>query len=204
MRIVATDSGIDKKPVDRYETAAAGRGPEKHIPEKNSHSHDHGPMDPHVWLSPPLVIIQAAHIADGLSAIDPDNRDEYRKNCLEFLTEIDRLDNELKTLFAGDETQKKFLVFHPSWGYFADAYGLDQISIEIEGKAPKAREVKNLIDFARQQQIRVIFVQPQFSRKQAEIISREIDGRLVPADPLAENWLENIRSVALSIKEAVQ
>jgi zinc transport system substrate-binding protein len=206
MKIVAMDRGIEKKPINRYETATASHKHAKHTHGENGHGHDHCPMDPHIWLSPPLVKIQAGHIADALSAIDPSNREYYRENCTGFLAEIDRLNNELNALFAdtGTGTQKKFLVFHPSWGYFADAYNLTQFSIEIEGKAPKAREVKNLIDFARQHQIRVIFVQPQFSEKQADIIAREINGRLVPADPLAENWTDNIRSVALSIKDAVQ
>jgi zinc transport system substrate-binding protein len=204
MRIVATDAGIDKQPINRYETASITHHQEKHTHGQNNHGHDHGPMDPHIWLSPLLVTIQAGHIAEGLSAIDPDNRDYYRANCLVFLAEIEKLHNELTALFASTGVQKQFLVFHPSWGYFADAYGLSQVSIEIEGKAPKAREVKQLIDFARQHHIRIIFIQPQFATRQADVIAREINGRLVPADPLAENWFENIQSVALSIKEAVQ
>ena len=79
-----------------------------------------------------------------------------------------------------------------------------QISIEIEGKAPKAREVKNLIDFAKAHEIRIIFVQPQFSTRHAEIIAKEINGQLIGADPLAENWLQNIRSVAESIRQALK
>lgn len=203
MRLVKTDAGIEKKPVNRHDTAA---GLSIHALPQNHHDvhHKTDMPDPHIWLSPQLVKIQANHIAAGLSAIDPENKDFYQKNYLDLLNRIDRLDQELKALFTEKTAQKAFLVFHPSWGYFADAYGLTQVSIEVEGKAPKAREVKHLIDFARRRNIRLIFVQPQFSTKQAAIIAREIGGRLIPADPLAENWPENLRRVALSIKGAVE
>lgn len=156
MKVIHTDSGIQKLPISRHEIQA-----------HTDASHDHGAMDPHIWLSPKLVKIQAEHILNGLAAIDPDHRKTYQNNYLKFIEQLDSLDHELKTLLSEDIGQKQFLVFHPSWGYFADAYGLTQISIEIEGKAPKARDVKNLIEFARQNHIQVILVQPQFSTKHA-------------------------------------
>lgn len=88
------------------------------------------------------------------------------------------------------------MVFHPAWGYFARAYGLKQIPVEIEGKTPKPMLLKSLINFAGQNQIREIFVQPQFSQKSAAIIAKAIDGRVTPLDPLAENWKENILHAA--------
>ncbi len=205
MKIVHTDAGIEKKPINRHKkqdqlgTQAQAATHQNHDP----HPH-HGTPDPHIWLSPPLVKIQAEHILNGLVSIDPVNRENYKNNYLKFLDQIDRLDNELTTLFSTETRENKFLVFHPSWGYFADAYGLTQISIEIEGKSPKARDVKNLIEFARQHHIQLIFVQPQFSVKHAEIIANEINGQLIYTDPLAENWYDNIRAVAVSIKQALK
>ncbi|MBC2714348.1 MAG: zinc ABC transporter solute-binding protein [Desulfobacteraceae bacterium] len=197
MKVVHTDAGIEKRPIVRHENH-----------ELNHHEHEqhhhHGPMDPHIWLSPPLVKIQAEHIKNGLISIDPTRRKIYEKNYSQFIAQIESLDKELKTLFSENTRAKKFLVFHPSWGYFADAYGLTQISIEIEGKTPKAREVKNLIEFARQHHIELIFIQPQFSTKHAEIIANEINGQVVFADPLAKNWYNNIQAVALSIKQALK
>ncbi len=198
MKVVHTDAGIKKRPIDRHEN---------HTPlneSKHGQHHRHGTLDPHIWLSPPLVKIQAEHILNGLISIDPARQKIYEKNYSQFIARIEGLDKELKALFSTKTRQKKFLVFHPSWGYFADAYGLTQISIEIEGKSPKAREVKNLIEFARQHQIQLIFVQPQFSTKHAEIIANEINGRLIYADPLAENWYDNIRTVAMSIKQGLR
>ncbi len=199
MQVVYTDAGIEKKPIDRHEifeprTENPGHG----------HEHSHGVLDPHIWLSPPLVKIQAGDILKGLIDIDPGHSDIYNQNYLRFIEQIDRLDRELKSVFAQGSLGKKFLVFHPAWGYFADAYGLIQISIEIEGKDPKARDVKQLIEYAKQHRIKLIFVQPQLSPKYAELIAAEIGGRIIFADPLAENWVDNMRSVALSIKQALK
>jgi zinc transport system substrate-binding protein len=197
MKVVHTDTGIEKKPINRYEIIETQH-------DHQGHKHNHTTLDPHIWLSPPLVKIQAEHILNGLISIDPSNREQYKNNYIKFLSLIDRLDRELTALFSINKNRKEFLVFHPSWGYFADAYGLTQISIEIEGKTPKAREIKNLIEFARLHHIQLIFVQPQFSTKQAEIIANEINGRLIYADPLAEDWYNNLQAVALSIKQALE
>lgn len=199
MKIVHTDAGIEKKPINRHEVIEPWFAHQKH-----GHQHSHVSMDPHIWLSPPLVKIQAKHILNGLISINPARRKIYEKNYSQFIARIESLDKELKILFSPEIRQKKFLVFHPSWGYFADAYGLTQISIEIEGKNPKAREVKNLIGVARQQHIQIIFIQPQFSTKQAEIIANEINGQIIFADPLAENWYGNIRAVAMAIKQGLR
>jgi zinc transport system substrate-binding protein len=92
------------------------------------------------------------------------------------------------------------MVFHPAWGYFAHTYGLQQVPVEIEGKNPKPAQIKELIEHARKNDIKAIFVQPQFSGRNAELIAREIDGQVVSADPLAEDWANNLRKVAQQIK----
>ena len=96
------------------------------------------------------------------------------------------------------------MVFHPSWGYFAHAYGLEQIPIEIEGKNPKPAQLKELIEHAREKDIKVIFVQPQFSARNAELVAREIGGQVAFADPLAEDWMANLREVADKFKAALR
>ena len=116
---------------------------------------------------------------------------------------IDELDSRLKDTFKGKHGLQ-FMVYHPSWGYFADAYGLRQIPIEIEGKEPKPAQLKELIEHAREHNIRIIFVQPQFSTKSAELIAREIDGQVVFADPLAEDWVGNLSEIAEKFKAALK
>jgi zinc transport system substrate-binding protein len=195
MAVVHTDAGIAK------------------IPMRSAHHHDtpghpietrDGAMrDPHVWLSPPLVKIQAEHILDGLKQSDPIHAEAYETNFHRFSKEIDRLDADLRQLFSGIG-EVRFLVFHPSWGYFAETYGLEQIPIEFEGKDPKPAVLQALIKEAKLERIKVVFVQPQFSTRSAKTIANAIGGKVMTADPLAQNWEENLRQQAAKIKSALK
>lgn len=200
MRIAQTDAGIDKEALAEHHPEHGGKPGGAHGREQ-THPHRPEAADPHIWLSPPLVAVQAGHIRDALLAVDPTHRRRYEENYAAFLREIEALDTELKTLFAGSPGAR-FMVFHPSWGYFAKAYGLQQVPIEIEGKDPKPAQLKELIQHARGDGIKVIFVQPQFSAKSAEMVAREIGGQVVAADPLAANWAQNLRDVARKFKAA--
>jgi len=203
MRIVQTDESIAKIAIaGSHHHAHEKETKETHVNDKQRHDHEGAP-DPHVWLSPPLVKVQAGHIKDALVAVDSGNRTRYEENYTVFLREIDALDAEFKSLFAGRQGTR-FMVFHPSWGYFAQAYGLEQVPIEIEGKDPKPAQLKELIRHAKEHDIQVVFVQPQFSVKSAEMVSREIGGQVVYADPLAANWAENLREVARKFKAALR
>jgi len=199
IRLVHTDAGIAKKPIRDH----ANSPPSSDTHASSSHDHPHG-VDPHVWLSPELVRIQARHIRDALTSVDPARAQKYDANFKEFMAELSILDQKIKTIFATPAMDKKFLVFHPSWGYFADAYGLTQLAIEIEGKEPKAKELKQLIEVASVHHIRTVFVQPQFSVKQAEIIAREINGRIEVIDPLAGDWGDNLLRTAAAINASFQ
>jgi zinc transport system substrate-binding protein len=209
LKIVHTDRGIKKIPMAAHHHHDHG---DEHHEEADLHEksdavheddrHDHEGLDPHIWLSPPLVKMQAHTIMNALAKVDPAHRAEYEANYQQFVRQIDRLDNELKTIFAGKQGLR-FMVFHPSWGYFARAYGLKQVPIEIEGKDPKPARLKELIEHAREDDIRVIFVQPQFSTRSAELIAKEINGQVAFADPLAEEWLANLRKVADRFKAAL-
>ncbi len=88
------------------------------------------------------------------------------------------------------------MVFHPAWGYFADEFGLKQLPIEIGGREPGPRELGRIIDYAREKGIGAIFVQEQFSRRAAEKISDEIDGQVIQIDPLAFDYIENLKYIA--------
>ncbi|MCK5176974.1 MAG: zinc ABC transporter substrate-binding protein [Candidatus Aenigmarchaeota archaeon] len=155
-------------------------------------------IDPHIWLSPIKVKKQVDAIAEALSQIDPENAEEYNQNAINFKKELDDLNAELKGKFAEIGT-KKLLVFHPAWGYFADEYGLEQIAIEHEGKEPTAKQLKELIDKAKEEEIKVIFVQSQFNKDIAESIAKEIDAVVVSINPLSEDYLNNLRNVGETI-----
>ena len=95
------------------------------------------------------------------------------------------------------------MVYHPAWGYLARTYGVEQVPVEVEGKEPKPEQLKTLIEESRKQGIRVIFVQPQFSTKSAEILAKAIGGEVVFADNLREDWEKNLRGQAEKFKQAL-
>jgi zinc transport system substrate-binding protein len=209
MKVVHTDHGIRKIPMAAHQHHAdqKHRIEDGHEPEiDDSHDEDHqnhGRPDPHIWLSPPQVKIQARTILAALQEADSAHRSDYEINFQVFAAEIDKLDADLVNTFSGRQGLK-FMVFHPSWGYFANTYGLQQIPVEVEGKNPKPAQLKNLIEQAQKNDIRVIFAQPQFSGKSAALIAREIKGQVVIADPLAEDWAANLRRVAQKFKDALR
>jgi zinc transport system substrate-binding protein len=189
LMVVETAAGIPRRAIDRAddEGAPAERGLE----------------DPHVWTSPANVKVMARSIREALARLDPGHAEEFARNEAAFRAELDALDAEIRGLLSAARG-RAFLVFHPSWGYFADAYGLRQIPIESEGKEPGPRTLAAVIERARRLGIRVVFVQEQFSRKTAEVIARQIGGRVVAVDPLAEDYVPNLRRVAASIAKALE
>lgn len=160
---------------------------------ESDHGHESG-LDPHIWLSPTLVKQQAQTIAAALAELFPSDRNFFQQNLETFLDRVDDLNDQLHRAMK-DKEGVEFMVFHPSWGYFAEEYGMHQIAIEIEGKDPKPAQLRELIEHARKRNIRVIFAQPQFSAKSAQVIAREIGGEVVMIDPLAEDWMTNMQDV---------
>ncbi|HUV16566.1 MAG TPA: zinc ABC transporter substrate-binding protein [Pelolinea sp.] len=154
-----------------------------------------GEPDPHVWTSPALVKDMAQKIFEEISNLDPNNRMIYQSNLDNFLFDIDQLEKDIHASLDGLK-EKRFLVFHPSWGYFAEEFGFEEIAIEIGGTEPSASELAAIIDTGKKEQIRVVFAQPEFSTQIAEYIANEIGGEVVLISPLAENWLENLRQVS--------
>ena len=159
--------------------------------------------DPHVWVAPYTVKMAAENIYNALSRIDPFNKTYYKRNFDLFLTDIAGLDNQIKTILAGKKGCS-FMVFHPAWGYFADQYGLKQLSIELEGKTPNASNIKKMIDTAKGKDIKIIFTQTGFDKKSAETIAHEIHGTVVEIDPLEKNWLENMKKIAEAFSRAAK
>lgn len=175
----------------------------KHVGHSHAH-HDHGGADPHVWLSPTLVRIQAANIRDALIRLDPARAADYRRNHDAFARDINRVDEAvLAALADAPPERRKFLVFHPSWGYFARAYGLTELAIEVDGKEPGPRQLAAVIDLAKKEGIRVVFVQPQFSRKSADAVAQALSARIAVLDPLAEDWSANLQAAARALGEAL-
>jgi zinc transport system substrate-binding protein len=196
MVIIDTTEGIEKTPM-LFEHSHEDE--EEHLDDVD---HDEDELDPHVWVSPALVKIQAQHMFDSLVAMLPEHEAVFTENLNTFIGEIDALEADIEQALAG-VTSRKFIVFHPSWGYFAAQFDLDMIPIEVGGTEPSAAELSMIIDEAREEDIHVIFAQPEFSTKNAETIAREINGEVILISPLAYNWLENLQQVAQTMAEVL-
>lgn len=151
--------------------------------------------DPHVWVSPRNAKIMVENIYQTLVQNDPENKDYYTKNRDEYLKELDQLDKNITQTLSG-KNNTKIMVYHPAWAYFCRDYNLQQISIEQAGKEPTPQNIAILVDTARNESIKVIFVSPEFSTSNAQVIANEIGGKVVVVDPLSQNYLENMKKVA--------
>ncbi len=207
LRIVDTRKGItlrEMKAHHHHEGREQPKGHEQHNGRGEGEDHQHeGGNDPHIWLNPRLVKLQARTIADALIEIDPHGKDVYEDNLAALLKDLGALDLKLAEALAPVKG-KTFLVFHPAWGYFADAYGLKQEPVEIEGKEPSARQLARIIERAKKEGVRVIFVQPQFGQASARRIAEAIGGAVVPMDPLARDYIANLEAVATKVAATLE
>lgn len=192
MRVIDTRHGIDLLPMKVH----------PHRGHPGDRIHGEGLKDPHIWLSPRLVKVQVRSICDALISEDPAHALLYQDNTTAFHRDLDALDADIAQALKNLRT-RKFMAFHPAWGYFAQDYRLEQVPIEMEGKEPTARALGHLIEQANEEKIRVIFVQEQFSRKSAEAVARAINGKVIQMDPLARDYLHNMRKIASSFAEVM-
>ena len=162
---------------------------------EEEHAHEAGAPDPHTWLDPVLVKTQSKNICDALSKIYPQHADVFGKNLKDFQNDLDQINARIAKVLAPLKGKVVF-VFHPAYGYFTDRYGLKQVAVETGGKEPSAKQLANLIDKARHAKVKVIFVQPQFDRKNAQAIAKAIGGAVVSLDPLSADYLKNLDEMA--------
>lgn len=171
--------------------------------KEEDHHHEAEDMDPHTWLDPRLAKIQAQTIADALIRIDPSHRSEYENNLKEFQKDLDAVHEKLTKALAPVKG-KSFFVFHPAYGYLGDAYGLKQVPVQMGGKDPSAKQLAGLIKRAKEEGVKIIFVQPQFSKKSAETLARSIGGAVVVLDDLSSDYLNNLQDMAAKLDSALR
>lgn len=173
-----------------------------HHHEASSADHGHNMTDPHVWLSP-VNLREMAHVmAAAMTIADPDNALYYEQSLQRVTDTLSRLHQQIQTDLAPFKGSA-FFVFHPSFGYFARDYNLEQEAVEISGKSPSPKQLSALITQAREDNVHVIFVQPQFDTKSAATVAQAIGGVVEPLDALAEDVAGNLLNIAAKIKSAL-
>ncbi len=161
-----------------------------------------GIRDPHLWLNPKNAVLMARSMAEALEGIDPDHSKYYERNLKELISDLGRLDRRISSLLK-PYTGRSFYVYHPAFGYFADAFGIVQISIEVDGKEPGGSELVGIIKSAKLHGARTIFVEPEFSRARARMVADAIGGSVKILDPLARDYIVNLNSMAKKISKAL-
>jgi len=169
---------------------------------ENTNTHGFEGNDPHIWLSPQLVKKQAETIWSTLVRFDPAGEEEYTANFKNFIRDIEVVQRKIAEALAPFRGES-FYVFHPSFGYFADEYGLRQVAVEIEGKSPKGKDLARFIKRAKREKVRIVFVQPQFDQSAAGKIAQAINGKVISIDPLAGDYLINLEEMSRRISKAL-
>jgi zinc transport system substrate-binding protein len=155
--------------------------------------------DPHIWTSPKNVKIIALNILNTMIKQDPKNSKFYTKNYDSFIKYITNIDDQIKYILRNTKQKSKFMVFHPSWGYFALKYHLVQLPIQVQGKAPKPKDIVQLIKIAKKQKVKAIFTQPEFSTKVATTIANQLNIKVIQTSPLDPKWGDNLLKLAKAI-----
>jgi zinc transport system substrate-binding protein len=168
-----------------------------------SHKTSRHDLDAHIWTSPKNAKYLAALIKQTLVEFDPKNKRIYEKNHAVLIDKLDALDRDIRNQLA-QLNNRYLIVSHPSWGYFADTYNLKQLSIEQEGSEISAKELSRLIELAKAENIHTVYTQKQVNNASANILAREISAKIVELDPLAENYIENLRKIAARIAQRAE
>lgn len=162
-----------------------------------------GERDPHIWLSPKRVKIMVEVIVREMGELDEVNKETYKKNAEEYIARIDEVDQEIKDVLK-DVKSKKFIVYHPSFGYIADDYGLEMYALEENGKEATVKHLQDMIDLAKQENIKVIFYQKEIDASQSEAFAEEILGKTIQLSPLAAEYIDNLKNMAKTMAEVMQ
>jgi zinc transport system substrate-binding protein len=156
--------------------------------------------DPHYWVSPLCAMKMAASVKDFLIELDPKNSREYNENfniLAGKIGEVDSLARELSSSSSG----KSFMIYHPNLGYLARDYGLEEIAVENEGKEPSPSRLRELIDRAKKENLKVIMVQREYDTRNAKAIADEAGGSVIVIDPLSEDWYASTTEIIRILRE---
>lgn len=184
LRIVEGHRGIERRPM------------------KDDHGHGHGEVDPHIWLDPVLVDRLAGNARDTLCELSPERCGGFTSHLESYRAQLAAAHRRIRESLGPFEG-RTLLVFHPAYGYFASRYGLDQLAVEVEGREPSARQLAELVEIARRQGLRDLFVQPELAGRSADAVAEAIGGEVVLLDPLAPDLVDNLERMASRIATAL-
>ncbi len=164
------------------------------LDDHHDEEHDHEDHDPHTWMSPVNVQIMIENFLESLVEVDPEGEQQYLENADIYVEKLETLHDEISDSLK-NYSGRKFLIYHPALGYFAHEYGLQEIAIEYEGHEPGPSRLESVILQAKEENITVVFVSPQFDENNAEIIAEEIDGEVITLNLLSEEYMDNLRDI---------
>ncbi len=171
-----------------------------HGEDCNGHHSCHHDGDPHIWSSPSNALKIAQNMYESFLTIDPDNSEYYTTNYELLKDEITGTKDSISSILANSKGAT-FVIYHPSLTYFAQEFGLKQFAIEDNGKEPSAATLKKLIDEVRKTNAKVVFIQQEFDKKNAQIIADELNLKVVQINPLSDDWANELIKVAHAIAE---
>ncbi|MCF7933339.1 MAG: zinc ABC transporter substrate-binding protein [Spirochaetia bacterium] len=202
LKIVATDATTEKRRflTTHIDDIDDDHADDDHADEEAEDDHDHSGIDPHIWMSPIAVIEQSRIMTEALIEADPRHEKDYRDGFTAYEQELRALDEELAQALAPIRGAT-ILVYHPAFGYFADRYGLIQKAVEVGGKEPTPREIESLIAMAKSDEVPIVFVQPEFNKKTAQVIADAIGAKVITIASLDEQYSENLRHIAQVLNE---
>lgn len=170
--------------------------------EQNHGDHQHpGGVEPHVWSSTTNALVLARNTYKALTALDKENEPYYLERYDSLCDHIQRTDTLIREILATPGTARSFMIYHPALSYFARDYGLHQLSIEEGGKEPSPAHLKALIDLCKAEGVRTIFVQPEFDRRNAEIIAQQTGTKVVLINPISYDWAEELLNIARALTQ---
>ena len=176
---------------------------QEHGEHEHEHGHHHGEFDPHIWTDPELIKIMAKDMAGTLSDIDPEHASTYASNLNRFKEELDDLQKELSQVLAPYKG-RIFYVYHSAYTYFAQRFGLVQKSIETGEKEPTPAKLRELVNQAKRDRVKTVFIQPEFPAAGAKRVAEAIGGRTVTISVLEYDVMANMRRTAALLAESFE
>jgi zinc transport system substrate-binding protein len=173
-----------------------------HEEDVDDHQEEQG-RDPHIWLSPERSAYIVEIMRDNLIKLMPEHEEEFRKNTADYLARLEEVDQKNREILS-EYKGEKILVYHPSYGYFTEHYGLEMLAIEESGKDPGPRHIAEIIDKARNENIKTVFYQAEIDSNKTRAIAEELNGDIVQLNPLAEDYIDNLAYIAETFAEVLE